>query len=105
MNLGANIYKYQTEQEFKGSFGLQRRKMDEYGKQQRLQHIITHRSTSASDRAKFQLELEQSQQYLVEIDHYHDQFLLSSSDEVGLGKKKSKKNRKTKKNKSKKTRR
>lgn len=98
MSLGANIYRYPTEQAFKDSSRLQRKKMDEYGKQQRLQNIITHRYTSVEDKAKFQLELEQSQQYLVELEHYHEPFLLHYPEEVGLGKKKSKKNKQTKKN-------
>ena len=98
MSLGANVYRYPTEEAFKDSSRLYRNKMNEYGKQQRLQNMITHRYTSVEDKAKFQLELEQSQQYLVELDHYHEPFLLHYPEEVGLGKKKSKKNKQTKKN-------
>jgi hypothetical protein len=99
MSLGANIYKYPTEEAFKDSSRLPRKKMDEYGKQQRLQHIIGHSYTSAEDKAKFQLDLEQSKNHVVELEHYHEPFLLHNPDEVGLGKKKSKKNR-TKKTKN-----
>jgi hypothetical protein len=99
MSLGANIYRYPTEEAFKDSSRLQRKKMNEYGKQQHLQHIIGHRYTSAEDKVKFQRELEQSQNHVIELEHYHDPFLLHNPDEIGLGKKKSKNNRKSKKNK------
>ena len=99
MALGANIYRFSTEEAFKESSRLDRKKLNEIIKQQQLLGIINYRNTSQEDKAKFQQELEQSQQRYYELMHYHDQFLLTHASAVGFGKKKSKNNR-TKKTKN-----
>jgi hypothetical protein len=99
MELGANIYRYTTEEQFKESSRLDRQKLNEIIKQQQLIAYIRSSYTDEKERAKFQQELAQSEERYEALMHYHDRFLLRDSREVGYGKKKSKKNNKSKKTK------